>query len=122
MEQSWLDSGQHQSHRLSALVVAGINPDRALAARQLVLLDSPLDAQPAPVQTGARRSSRQPPSDRMGGDELSPMGSGNRRGVHPRPRLHHPNACQRIGGCAFGHDAYGRHQSYGLGIISTLHG
>src|SRR3546814_1728990 len=83
----------------------------------MVLLDPSLDAPAAPVSARPCGPPREPPADRLGGDELSPAGGDNRRGRHPRARLPHPDPCRGARSRACDHDGDGRRQSYGVGDV-----
>ena len=91
------------------------------APRHLVLLDPSLDAPPGRLSPGPRRPPRQPPADRVGGDELPSVGDADRRGGHPcaDPDRPDPHWRARVG--VDDHDRDGRHQSHGVGDLSQSH-
>ncbi len=115
-----LDTDLQRMDRLSAVVRTDFHCGLSVRARQLVLLDPPLDASAQAVSRNACGPPRQPPSHCMDGDELSSAGIDQRRGVDPSDGFCRPHpswfTCRRVDS----RNNNGRNQSYGLGNVPAL--
>lgn len=88
----------------------------------MVLLDASVDARAPAVPHRPCRPSCQPATDRLGGNELSPVGGADRGGGDPGFGLPDPDPCRRAGRGAVDHDDHGGVQPYGVGDVSALDG
>jgi hypothetical protein len=105
--------------RLSAVVASAQSGRLPAGARHMVLLDPPVDAPPGAVSDRPRSPSRQPPADGVGGNELSPVGSGDGGGGDPAFGVPGPDPCRRTGRGVGNHDGDGGHQSHGVGDVPS---
>ena len=112
-----VDADLYWSARFSAVVVAAQHPRIPARARHLVLLDPSLDA---PAKALSHRPCGPPceqAADRVGGDELSSVGSADRGSGHPAAGARDPDPFRGAWCGARGDDGDGGHQSHGLGDV-----
>ena len=117
-----LDADLHRLGFLAAVVSPAGTAALSLCARHLVLLDAQAHAPAALVPEHACGAPCQPPTNRLGGDELPPLGSADRCGGHSSAGIHHPDPCRDARPRALGDDRNGGHQPHGLGDVSPRAG